>query len=29
MDLAAGEAVRRYGEVVGLAIDAIPRGAWV
>ncbi len=29
VDLAAGEAVRRYGEVVGLAIDAIPRGAWV
>ena len=28
-DLAVGDAVRRYGEVVGLATEAIPRGAWV
>ncbi len=28
-DLAEGDAVRRYGEIVGLATRAIPRGAWV
>ncbi len=28
-DIPAGGAVRRYGEVVGTAIQAIPRGSWV
>ena len=28
-DIAEGGAVRRYGEVVGIATQAIPRGAWV
>ncbi len=28
-DLAVGDAVRRYGETVGLATRAIARGAWV
>ncbi len=28
-DIAKGGAVRRYGEIVGLAIDAIPEGSWV
>ncbi|MEH3118138.1 MAG: galactarate dehydratase [Methylorubrum populi] len=28
-DIAPGEPVRRYGEVVGYATEAIPRGGWV
>lgn len=29
VDIARGDAVRRYGEIVGLAIEAIPEGSWV
>nr|WP_090441023.1 galactarate dehydratase [Pseudomonas benzenivorans] len=29
VDIAAGEPVRRYGQVIGYALQAIPRGSWV
>lgn len=29
VDIARGEAIRRYGQVIGYAVRAIPEGAWV